>query len=381
MTQLSAIFAPVAQKHAWVLKPPKFFVLNKVLLNLLKFLLFLSIGTGILYFVYQRQDAAYQADCALKAIPAEDCSLIQKVITDFGTVNYWWILLVIVAFAISNISRAIRWNMLLGAMGYRPRLINGFLTIMLGYFINLFFPRAGEVVRAGAMARYERIPVEKVMGTVVADRIVDVISILVMSSLALLLQYDKIWGLLKPYLMPEGETGGGGNATLMILAIVGVAGLGALILFRKRLSGNAVYRKIAALAAGFWQGIQAVRQLDRPWVFVFHSVNIWVMFFLMTYLCFLAFGPTAHLSPLAALVVFTFGTWGMVVPSPGGMGTFHLLAQIGLSAYGVSGENGFSWANISFFSVQLGSNILLGILAFALLPTINQNYHPNENAS
>jgi uncharacterized membrane protein YbhN (UPF0104 family) len=80
-------------------------------------------------------------------------------------------------------------------------------------------------------------------------------------------------------------------------------------------------------------------------------------------------------------VVFTLGTWGMVVPSPGGMGTFHLLAQIGLTAYGVSGDNAFSWANISFFSVQLGSNILLGLLAMLLLPVINKNYVPYGSAS
>jgi len=354
--------------------------LNKRLLNLLKFLLFLSIGAGILYFVYRRQDAAFREDCVLKNVPAEDCSLLQKVFADFGIVNYWWILLVIVAFAISNISRAIRWNMLLGALGYRPRLINGFLSIMIGYFTNLGLPRAGEVIRAGTMARYERIPAEKVMGTVVADRVVDVLSILVMSALALLLEFDKLWELMGPFFKGF-WTKLTGNSLYLMAVLAGFALVFAVLYrFRNRLGQNPIIRKIAQLASGLWQGIQTVRQLDKPWIFLLHSINIWVMFFVMTYLCFLAFGPTAHLSLTAALVVFTLGTWGMVVPSPGGMGTFHLLAQIGLTAYGVSGDDAFSWANISFFSVQLGSNILLGLLAFMILPVINKNYVPYGSA-
>ncbi len=353
-----------------------FVVLNKLLLNLLKFVLFLSIGAGILYFVYQKQDAAYREDCGLRNIPVEDCSLIQKVIADFGTVNYGWILLVFVAFAISNLSRAIRWNMLLGAMGYRPRLTNGFLTIMLGYFANLGLPRAGEVIRAGTMARYERIPAEKVLGTVVADRVVDVISILVISALCMLLEYEKLWNLMGPYFQDFGNKLVSSTPLLVGVILIGVLGIVLLIRLRHRLAQIALFAKVINLVKGLWQGIQTVRQLDRPFIFLLHSINIWFMFFVMSYLCFLAFPPTAHLPMTAALVVFTLGTWGMVVPSPGGMGTFHLLAQIGLVAYGLNADDAFSWANISFFSVQLGCNILIGILALVLLPVINTNYVP-----
>ncbi len=355
--------------------------LNKQFLNLLKFLLFLGIGLSILYYVYLRQNAAFLEDCALKNVPAEKCSLIQKVISDFGIVNYWWILLVFVAFAISNFSRAYRWNMMLKALGYQPRIINGFLTIMLGYFANLGLPRAGEVIRAGTMARYEHIPAEKVMGTVVADRVVDVLSILIMSGLSLLLEFEKVYNLMAPYFIRFGKSLAGNSLLLFAVVFSGALMLVLLIRFRARLAKNVVLRKIIDLAAGFWQGIQTIRQLEKPWVFVMHSINIWLMFFTMSYLSFLAFGPTAHLSMTAALVVFTLGTWGMVVPSPGGMGTFHLMAQIGLTAYGLSGDNAFSWANISFFSVQLGCNIFIGLLALLLLPLINKNYVPHGSTA
>ena len=105
------------------------------------------------------------------------------------------------------------------------------------------------------------------------------------------------------------------------------------------------------------------------------------MYFLMTYFCFFAFAPTAHLPPVVALVVFVFGGWGIVIPSPGGMGTYHFLVQTALMMYGVRGDDAFSWANIAFFSIQLGNNVLLGILSLIFLPALNRNYHPRPTGS
>lgn len=350
--------------------------MKKVITNVLKFLLFLGIGLGILYLVYRSQNAAYEAECALKGIAAEDCSLIKKVATDFREANYFWVLMVLLAFTISNVSRAIRWNMLIRPLGYTPRFINAFLTTVLGYFANLGLPRMGEVVRGATLARYERIPVEKVMGTIVTDRIVDVISILLVSTLAVVLEYDTILDFANQYVSFD-RLGSLGRLAFIagIIAVV----IGAILwYFRKQLMQTAIAKKIVDIARGFWQGIQTIRQLDRPLVFILHSINIWFMYFMMTYLCFFAFEPTAGLSAVAGLVVFVFGGWGIVIPSPGGMGTYHFLAQTALAMYGISGDDGFSWANISFFSIQLGCNVIGGILALILLPILNRTYQPEE---
>ncbi len=355
--------------------------MKRKLINFLKFLLFLSIGVVILYLVYTRQAAAYLKDCELKGIPLSECgTLLQKVVTDFGKTNYAWIALMLLAFTVSNISRAIRWNMLLKPLGCRPRLINSFLTIVLGYLANLFLPRIGEVVRAGALSRYENIPVEKVIGTVVVDRAIDVISIFVVTGLAFLLQFDRIWQLFTQNADLGSRFGGAGNL-LMILGIAGILFVSILWLFRRRLVKTGIYKKLRNLALGFWQGIKTVKSLDRPWVFLLHSVNIWFMYYAMTYLCFFAFEPTRDLSAMAALVVFVFGGWGVVIPSPGGMGTYHWLAQTALGMYGVSGDNGFSWANISFFSIQLGCNISIGLIAYFGLPWLNRHYRPGEGSA
>lgn len=346
--------------------------MKKLLVNLLKFLAFLSVGLFILYWVYQKQNAAYTAECDLKGIPVEECSLIQKVITDFASADYFWLLTVLVCFAVSNLSRGIRWNMLLQQLGYQPRLSNAFLTIILGYFANLGLPRVGEVVRAGTMARYEQIPVEKVMGTVVVDRIIDVISILIVTALALALEFDTLYGFIQAN-SDLNEKLAANQGILLALVGLGVLGLVALYYFREALMRTKLYEKIAGILQGFVEGLQTIRKLDKPWWFVLHSINIWLMYFLMTYVCFFAFAPTAHLGALAGLVVFVFGGWGIVIPSPGGMGTYHFLATTALGFYGVAGDDGFSWANISFFTIQLGCNILIGLLALILLPILNKD--------
>lgn len=350
--------------------------MKDVLLNILKFLLFLSIGLVILYLVYERQNAAYQEDCVLKGIPDAECSLVYKVVSDFGRVNYIWIGLVLLAFTISNISRAVRWKMLIRPLGYEVRTINSFLTVVIGYFANLGLPRMGEIVRPGLLARYEKAPLEKIMGTVVADRIFDVISILLLTGLAFLLEFDRIWAFFDEYASLSEKVGGVTNLLWIGGALFAVL-VTLFVVFRRQILSSKLGMKVKDLLLGFGQGLQTVRQLDRPGWFIFHSVNIWLMYFLMNYLCFFAFPPTSQLSALAAFIVFIFGGWGIVIPSPGGMGSYHFLVQTALAMYGVSGDDGFSFAMIAFISIQLGCNILIGLIGLIFLPTINRDYEPS----
>jgi len=291
--------------------------LKKTIISILKFLVFVGIGVGILWLVYSKQNKAYQAQCAMDGIPSQECNLINKVLTDFGQANYFWIGMIVIAFMISNISRSIRWNMLLRTLGATPKLVNAFFSVMLGYFANLGFPRIGEVVRGGTMGRYEKIPVEKVMGTIVVDRVIDVISLATMIGLAFLLQFETLIKALEAS-MGTGNQGGNllASPVLWGLAGVGFVGLGILWIFRKTILQWNITQKVIKILLGFWEGIKTVKELDRPWVFVFHSVVIWLMYYLMTYLCFFAFTPTEHLTPLAALMVFVFGAFGIVIPSP-----------------------------------------------------------------
>ena len=352
--------------------------MHKTLSNFLKFLLFLGIGLTILYLLYQNQDAAFQAQCEQDGIPAADCSLMNKLITDFTNANYFWIGVVLLAFCTSNLSRAIRWNMLLRPMGYSPRLINSFLAINVGYFANLGLPRIGEVVRGGLIAQYEKIPVEKAMGTIVTDRIVDVLSLATVIGLAFILQFDSLWGYLSEQLQNRENAGGSIWTNPIVLGLVGFVVVSVVLyfVFRQSIKKSLLYLKIRKVLTGFGEGIQSIRRLKQPGWFIVHSINVWLMYFMMTYLCFFAFEPTEHLGPLAGLTVFAFGAFGVLIPSPGGMGTFHFLAMAALALYGVAEADAFSFANILFFSVQIGCSVVIGILALIFLPIINNRYYP-----
>ena len=372
--------------------------MKKFLVNFLQFLLFLGIGATILFLVFKHQNKAYLDECCIKNIPGwesiesdaekqallKDCretnlthetcpSLTGKLITDFKNARFGWIALVLVAFVISNISRTYKWQMLLQPMGYRTRFLNGFLSILVGYFANLGLPRMGEVVRGGLLSRYENIPVEKVMGTIVVDRAVDVICLGIAFLLALIFESDKILGYIAEN-RGGGEAGGAGGFWLIAL-LAGIVFAGLLFVFRTQFLNNKIVKKVIGMLKGFWEGIQTVRKLEKPWLFIFHSLNIWFLFFLMTWLGFQAFGPTEHLGLRAALTVFVFGTLGFVIPSPGGMGTFHALVIASLTLFfGIRGDDAFSLANIIFFSVQIGFNSALGLIALLLLPAINRRH-------
>jgi uncharacterized protein (TIRG00374 family) len=342
--------------------------LKKTWLNVIKFLVFLTVGLVILYLVYRGQNAKFISDCAEKGIPSVDCNLLEKVWIDMREANYWWILAILIAFLLSNVSRALRWMMLIRQLGNKGNFFNAFFTIMLGYFANLGIPRMGEILRPAMYARYERIPVEKVIGTVVVDRAMDVLSLLTAIGLAFILQFNVLYSYTAAHIRESPLLSKG----FLILVIAGFLFLIGMWIFRKRITNTGLYQKIQHIVQGFIEGIRTIMNLERPWIFIFHTVFIWFMYYLMTYLCFSAFEPTAHLTPLAGLVVFVMGGLGIVFPSPGGMGTYHAMLVAGLTIYGVSGDDAFSFANIIYFSVQLFCNIFFGILALIVLPLYNQ---------
>lgn len=350
--------------------------MSPLLRNILKMIGFFAAGLLILYLVYLNFNSAYQAQCAIDGIPSEDCNLLKKVGDDFKVVNYFWIAMVFVAFTLSNISRTMKWKLLLAPMGYKVSGFNAFMTIMLGYFANLGLPRMGEVVRAGAMAKYENIPMEEVVGTVFIDRATDLVMMALIVILSLVFQYE----LIATFLSENAEFAMGWTGFLLFLLILAFGGVLAyygFVILRKFKPNFA--DRIIAFGKGVLVGIKSIKNVKKPVWFIFHSALIWVMFFLMTWLAFFSFGPTSSLGVPAALMVFTLGSLGMLIPTPGGMGSFHYLAVVALGLYGVNSADGFSFANIVFFSVQLGCNVTLGLLALILLPIVNKDKVVSES--
>ena len=152
-----------------------FFEQNSLVKKHLRTILFVivsfTIGFTILYFLYDKFNADYIEQCKQDGIPLTQYPLWDKLISDFKSVNVFWIVIMLLTYTLSNVSRTLRWNMLFNSIGYKPKFYNTFFAVMITYFVNLFIPRMGEVARAAAMKKAEDIPIEKSMGTIVVDRI------------------------------------------------------------------------------------------------------------------------------------------------------------------------------------------------------------------
>lgn len=354
--------------------------------SFIKFVVFLAVGLTILFFVYDNQSTAYAAECACKEGGCVYNSLFDKIANDFKGASPVWLLMICLAFMVSNISRALRWNQLIEPLGYRPKTFNSFFATMVGYMVNLALPRAGELAKPAMLTKYEKIPLDKLFGTIVVDRVFDVIMLLVVTMITFLTQFNYLYN----FLFGEGTP----TATCVVQNNPEVSVIPWLLLFQisiglgflflliivlkwKVIKTTKIAQKILALLQNFIAGMQTVFKLKSPAMFFVHTLVIWSMYYLMMYLCFFAYAPTANLSPLAALLAFTFGTFGMVIPSPGGMGTYQIAVTAALVIYGVAEADAFAFSNIIFFTITLFCNITFGLLAYLLVPIYNRGYEPS----
>ena len=349
--------------------------MKKHLISILKYSLFLGVGIAIMVLLYNSQNAAFQEQLRLEGQPPRP--FINKLIDDFRSVNLFWIAMTLVAFSISNWSRAIRWNMLIHPLGFRPKTLNAFFAVNISYFTNLWMSRAGEVVRASALAKAEGMSVSRVMGTVVVDRILDLLTLAIIVGFSFLIQYDLLW-----HWLDDNMGSGDGSFRLfhhplfLGLMAFGILSMVLFYVFRKKIAQLPLINKVWHIVEKFTEGLKTIKNIENLPLFIFHSINIWVMYYMMTYLCFFAFAPTANLTAMAALTVFVFGTFGIVIPSPGGMGTYHFLATSALLLYNVKGEDGFSFANINFITIQIFYNVIVGVISIVLLNRLNKKQHP-----
>ncbi len=347
--------------------------------SVLKALLFLIIGLGILFLIYYQVNKGYQAQCQLDGIPSAQCSLLQKLSMDIRSTRWTWLVLMIAVYMLSNISRTLKWLMLLKPLGYQPKFLNALLAIMIGYFTNLGFPRAGELIRSGILSKYENFDMEKVIGTVVIDRLTDVLCLLGFIFLACILAWDKWTGMLATLMQsaPLAKEESGGQHLLLYLMLLGLLGISSIYLLRKSGFLSKIFERLYQAYKGFREGLLSVAHMKKKWTFVFHTVIIWIFYYLMVYFGFKAFDPTAGLGLIPALLIFILGGLGMVIPTPGGMGSYHYLVMMGLASYGISQAEGFSFAMIMFLTIHLFGNIFFGLLSFAVLPLYN-NKRPKQ---
>jgi len=285
---------------------------------------------------------------------------------DIKHANFLWILVAMCCGILAHASRALRWNLLLKPLGYRANNWNTFYAVMIGYFSNNLVPRLGEVTRCAALAKTDKIPIEKLIGTVFIERVIDLIITLIVTLFIFISQFDLLNGFLNDSIYPMMDSGGSGNSIKFILA--GILVFGALVLFilRNKIKSLTIYKKLATLIAGFADGIKSVLKLEKPGLFIAHSIFIWSMYFAMAYFTFFSFAPTAHLGYQAGLIVLFLGTVAIILPIPGGIGVYHKLVGLGLVLFGVSENDGLTYATISH-ATQMIMIFVIGLISMVLI--------------
>lgn len=321
------------------------------LLKLLQFLAFLSLGLVLFWLIYKDQDLD-----RIESILKND-------------VNYTWIWISILLGILSHISRAMRWSLMIEPLGRKPGLLNTFLSVMVGYLMNLVIPRMGEISRCGVLARYEKISFTKLVGTVVTERIIDVLMMLLLTLLVFITQLGKILQFL------ENNPAIQEKLSAMALSPWFLSGIAFLLIvfyfFRKKIGRSTMFSRLNLTIRKFGEGLKTIKDMRSKWAFISHTLFIWLMYYLMLYVAFFAFDFTSHLSVFAGLTTFVLGSYGMVAPVQGGIGAWHFMVVQSLFVYGVAKPDGvvFAFLAHSTMTVML---IVIGLLSLLALPFINR---------
>jgi uncharacterized protein (TIRG00374 family) len=243
-----------------------------------------------------------------------------------GADKGWLLLMAVIAIA-SHLLRAERWRMLLEPTGYKGRLSYSFLSLMVGYLVNLVIPRGGEVSRCYNLYKLDKTPVEISFGTVVVERIIDLVCLLTLVSLAFFIESKKLFAFIET--LPIGTEGSSSKINLLIYIAAGL--LIAVLLFAWLVKKNKKLRSFFARTwHGFKGGFLSIFKLKNKWLFIGYSITIWLLYFLMSYTVILAFPETKHLGVEAVLSLFAIGSIAMAAPLPGGTGSYHVLVPQGL---------------------------------------------------
>jgi uncharacterized protein (TIRG00374 family) len=323
--------------------------------NVIKYLFFLALGVFIFWLIYREYD-------------------VSEIVTAFKEVNYWWIALSLVFSVLSLISRAMRWQLLINSIGYKPRFVNVFLSCYVLYLVNLFIPRAGEVARCSVVSSTDKVPFAKLVGTMIIERLADVIMLAVLAVLIFASNLETLNKIADAYpALRDTFTSLMSLRNILLLIALMVAGLIALRYYRRyrRKKKENTENKKESIWTKFLEGVDSISRLERRWEFIGHTLFIFLMWLAMLYVVFLAYEPTAHLSIRAGMLTFLMGGIAMLVPVQGGIGPWHFMVSLTLvEGYDVLKSQADIFAFIAHTTTNL-VYILLGAIALIAVFMIN----------
>ncbi len=316
---------------------------------------FLILGAALFYWALSKEDTS-------------------SLITEIKSADITFILLSMLCGILSHLARALRWKLLLTPMGYKAKTANSFHAVILGYLVNMALPRVGEITRPAVLSKLENIPFNKLMGTVLIERIVDLFITLLIAISIFFIQFDIIYDFAASLFADTSSS----NAILYgIITLVGILALYLIYRFRHWFYNLPIIKKFKDFIEGMLDGVRTIFKLEQKGLFIFYSIFIWVMYFFMPYFVLFALDGTSHLGASASLTVLLFGTAAMIVPVPGGVGTFEVMVPAGLALYGIGSLVGSSYALITH-AIQFIVIIGVGVISIIYFIVKSQKIKKNN---
>ena len=291
----------------------------------IKYILFLVIGLLLLFFAFKNTN-------------------LNDLIEEAKKVDLLWIWLSMFFGFLAFISRGLRWVYLIENMGYNAKKINSIYAVCIGYFTNLAFPRAGELSRCTSLSESDKIPVNKLFGTIILERTIDFIILLSLISFVFLMKLETVYTFFNRI---EKEIGGNSNIGFILIAVFSII-LIVFVVFKTKFKKTSTYQKIVDFLKGLSDGFKSIKGIKNKWAFWGHTIFIWFMYFIMTYVCFFAIESTKLLTQIDGLFIMVVGGLGMVLPVQGGVGAYHLLVSEALMSLNL--ENSINNTDATLFA-------------------------------
>jgi len=324
----------------------------KKLLSALKIILPLAFGVFLIWYVFK--DLTSQEK--------------EELYTAMAQANYFYIFLSILLGILSHMSRAIRWKYTILPLGKSPGFLNSFFTVMIGYVANLALPRLGEVTRPAMLAKYEGLSFNKLFGTIVAERVADLLILGLIILGVILAELDMLREMLLDFLAQS--SGKFSVEKLLYLGLFALIGGGVFFFFLLAKSTNPLFVKIREVLRGILEGVQSIYKMKHKGAFLLHTLFIWVMYIGMFAACFYSLPETSSVPVAGIMAAFVMGSLGIVFVQ-GGLGVFPILIMETLMLYGIAKTSALAMGWIIWTSQTL-MVIVLGVLSLVLIRLINK---------
>ncbi len=330
--------------------------MNKRLRTILQYSFFLGLGIFLAWW-------------SVKDLTADNKSQIR---TALKTARYWLIIPVFAILFLSHFIRGLRWRLLIQSLGYNPSKTNTFFAVMIGYLTNQAVPRLGEVVKCTMLARYEKIPADKLIGTIILERIIDAITLLIIFGITLLIQPDIYSQLTEAIFNSKKDpTHKTISSSLLLMIVVAIIVIIIVIwMIKKKKNFKDLGSLFKRIGQRIWQGISAIKHLRKRKQFIVFTIILWTLYLSGGYLGFMALQETHAYGIREAFTVLSAGSIGMIA-TPGGIGAYAYLLQQTMILYGLNQGVALAFGWILWLA-QTAVILIGGLISFVAMPYYNK---------